>query len=415
MTAETSGTPGDPTATRRALLLLLACGCLISLVTFGLRGAFGLFTDPVSETHGWTRETFAIAMAIQNLCWGIAQPFAGALVDRFGPARVLAIGGVLYAAGLALMVVASDPAALHLSAGVLVGIGMGGASFTTVLSVFGKIVPPERRSWALGLATASGSLGQFLLVPLGQAFIDGYGWQGAGLWLAGFAALVPLLAGAFRGAKPDRTADPVPDIGLKATLGAAFGHRSYVLLVAGFFVCGFQLAFITIHLPPYLSDKGADPGLAAWAIGLIGLFNIAGAYLAGALGARWSKTALLSAIYFGRAAATVPFLLLPLSPATVLPYAAVMGLLWLSTVPLTSGLVAVMFGTRYMATLFGVVFFSHQLGSFTGVWLAADLYTRTGSYDVVWWLNVALALGAALLHLPIAERPAPRFAAAANA
>jgi MFS family permease len=402
----------DGAAVGRPLVLILVCGCLISLVTFGVRSSFGLFTWPISTTYGWSREIFALAMAIQNLAWGIGQPLGGALADRFGPARVLAGGGLLYSFGLALMAIGTTPGALHLSAGVLVGFGMGGASYIIVLAALGKLVPPERRSWALGLGTAAGSFGQFLIVPLGQACIAAYGWQVTALLMAGLAATVPLLASAFTGARPAPTIDAVPELGFAATLRAAFGHRSYLLLLAGFFVCGFQLAFVTIHLPPYLTDRGIDASLAAWAIALIGLFNIVGAYVAGVLGARHSNRLLLCAIYVGRAAVTALFMTLPITPASVLLFAALMGVLWLSAVPPTSGLIATMFGTRYMATLFGIVFLNHQVGSFTGVWLGGWLFERTGSYDVVWWLSVVLSLAAALVHLPIAERPAPRFAAA---
>ncbi len=398
-------------ATGRPLLLILACGCAISLLTFGLRGSFGLFTDPVSSSYGWSREVFAISMAIQNLCWGIGQPIGGALADRFGPARVLAVGGLFFACGLALMGYSTTPGSMHLTAGVMVGLGMGGASFITVLSALGKIVPPERRSWALGLGTAAGSLGQFLLAPLGQAFIAAYGWQTAALLLAVLAATVPLLALSFPGTAQPSGSGAEAGLSFGKTLRAAAGHGSYLYLVTGFFVCGFQLAFITIHLPSYLIDKGIGADVAAWAIGLVGLLNILGAYMAGVFGQRHSKRLLLSGIYLGRAVATALFITLPITPLSVLVFAAAMGLLWLSTVPLTSGLVAVMFGTRYMATLFGIVFFSHQLGSFAGVWLAGALYEATGSYDVVWWLCVALSLTAVILHLPIVEKPAPRFAA----
>lgn len=398
-------------AATRPLTLIVGCGCLISLLTFGLRSSFGVFTDPVSSDHGWSREIFALAMAIQNLAWGVAQPLGGMLADRFGPARVLAGGGAVYAFGIALMSASTTPGTMHLSAGLLVGLGMGGASFITVLSALGKIVPPERRSWALGLATAAGSLGQFLVVPLGQAFITAYGWQTAALLLASLAAAVPILAAAFAGAEPETTARAEPELSFGDTLRAAFGHGSYLLLLAGFFVCGFQLAFMTIHMPPYLVDRGIAPALAAWSLGVVGLFNIAGAYSAGVIGSRRSKKRLLTGIYLGRAIATALFITLPATPTSVLLFSAAMGLLWLSTVPPTSGLVAVMFGTRYMATLFGIVFFTHQLGSFVGVWLAGALYARTGSYETVWWLSVVLALVSALLHTPIAERPAPRFGA----
>ncbi|HEY8369648.1 MAG TPA: MFS transporter [Thermodesulfobacteriota bacterium] len=388
------------------LVLAIVCGCLASLITFGLRSSFGLFTAPLSADHGWTRDVFALAMAIQNLLWGVGQPIAGALADRFGVARVLAGGGALYALGVALTPYSTTPLALHATAGVLVGLGMGGASTMIVLAAFGRLAPPEYRSWALGIGTAAGSLGQFLVVPLAQAFISAYGWHTALLLLAGLVGLVPLLAPGLRKDAPAAAAPAAARTSLHEALRGAFGHASYLLLVAGFFVCGFQLAFVTVHLPPYLTDAGASPSLAAWAIGTVGLFNVAGSYASGVLGGRYSKRLLLSAIYFGRAVTTALFLLVPITPASVLLFAATMGLLWLSTVPLTSGLVAVMFGTRYMATLFGLVFFSHQVGSFVGVWLGGTLFERTGSYEVVWWLSVALSLAAALVHLPIAERPA---------
>lgn len=263
MAAGESIAPIRGASMRYPLVLILVCGCLISLLTFGLRSAFGLFMDPVSLSNGWSRDVFAFAMAVQNLAWGIGQPIGGALADRFGPARVLAGGGVLYAIGLALMAVSSSPGTLHLSAGMLVGLGMGGASYITVLAALGKIVPPEQRSWALGLGTAAGSLGQFLVVPLGQAFIAAYGWQVAAFLLASMAATVPLLAHAFAGSNnvTDQLAES--ELSFAKTLRSAFAHPSYILLVSGFFVCGFQLAFITIHMPPYLADRGLSPTLAA--------------------------------------------------------------------------------------------------------------------------------------------------------
>lgn len=409
----TAAKPAALRASANPLVLIVLCGCCISLLTFGLRSAFGLFTDPLSAAQGWSRDVFSLAMAIQNLAWGIGQPIGGMIADRYGPARAMAGGGIMYALGLALMAYSSTPGELHLSAGVLVGLGMGGASYITVLAALGKIVPPERRSWALGLGAAAGSLGQFLVVPLGQALIVAYGWQMAALLLAGLAATVPLLASAFAGAKGAAPAAQEVELDFATTLRAAFGHTSYVLLVTGFFVCGFQLAFITIHMPAYLSDHGVSPTLAAWAIGVIGLFNVFGAYFAGVIGTKHSKKYLLSWIYAGRGVVTILFITLPLSPTTLMLFAASMGILWLSTAPPTSGLVAVMFGTRYMGTLFGIVFFSHQIGSFLGVWLGGMLFETTGSYLIVWWMTVALAFAAALIHLPIVERPAPRFAEAA--
>jgi predicted MFS family arabinose efflux permease len=396
----------------RTPAVVVACGCLIALLTFGIRASFGLFTLPISEAHGWGREVFALAIAVQNLLWGAGQPFAGALADRFGSARVLAAGGVLYAVGVALMAVAATPLQMHLSAGVLIGLGLAGGSFTIVMAALARRVPPERRSWAMGIATAAGSLGQFVMAPLGQAFILAYGWQTALLILAAGAAIVPLLATAMVSSPSSLSSAGEIDLGLKETLARAFGHRSYLLLTAGFFVCGFHVAFITVHLPPYLLDVGADPRLAAWSIAIIGLCNVVGSYGAGVLGGRHSKRWLLASIYLLRSVAIALFVLLPVTTLSVLLFAAAIGILWLSTVPPTSGLVAVMFGTRYIATLFGVVFFSHQVGAFLGIWLGGLFFELYGSYDAVWWMSVALGLFAALIHLPIVERPAPRFAAA---
>ena len=411
--ASTTAAPLAAAPGWRTPAVVVACGCLIALLTFGIRSSFGLFTIPISDAHGWGREVFALAIAVQNLLWGARQPFAGALADRFGSARVLALGGLLYAAGVALMAVAATPLQMNLTAGVLIGLGLAGGSFTIVMAALARRVPPERRSWAMGVATAAGSLGQFLMAPLGQAFILAYGWQTALLLLAIGAAVVPLLATAMASSPAGLTSAGEVDLGLKETLARAFGHRSYLLLVAGFFVCGFHVAFITVHLPPYLMDVGADPRLAAWSIALIGLCNIVGSYGSGVLGGRHSKRWLLASIYFLRSVVIALFVLLPVTTVGVLLFAAAIGLLWLSTVPPTSGLVAVMFGTRYMATLFGVVFFSHQVGSFLGIWLGGLFFELYGSYDAVWWMSVALGLFAALIHLPIAERPAPRFAPAA--
>lgn len=375
----------------------------------------GLIIGPLSDTRGWGRDVFALAMAIQNLLWGAGGPIAGALTDRYGPAPVLAGGGLLYAAGLALMPFAESHAALYLTAGVLVGLGLSAASFGIIIAGFTRLLPPEKRTWSIGIATAAGSMGQFLFAPLGQAFIAGFGWQTALLLMGGSVLLVPVLAGVFPGPRSATSASaPVvtgANIGFAAAVRQAFQHRSYVLLVSGFFVCGFQLAFITTHLPPYLTAAGISPSLAAWALALIGLFNVIGSYSSGVLAGKVSKRYLLCANYFLRGISTAAFVLLPITPVTVVAYAAMMGLLWLSTVPPTSGLVAVMFGTRYMGTLYGFAFFSHQVGGFLGVWLGGVLYERTGSYDVVWWLSVALAMFATIVHWPISEQPAPSLAA----
>lgn len=401
---------GDPSG-MRALGALILCGCLIALITFGLRSIFGLFTDPVSGTHGWSREVFALAIALQNLFWGIAQPFAGALVDRFGAARVLAAGGVVFVLGVASMAFASSPIELHLGAGVLVGLGMGGASFVTVLGALARIVPESRRSWALGLATAAGSLGQFVFAPLGQGFIDAYGWQQAVVILAGIACLVPLMAFGFRGQaqSANEGLDQELDHGIAWALRSAFTHGSYWLLLFGFFVCGFQLGFIMVHLPPYLTDLDVSSSVVGWALALIGLANVVGSYGSGVLGARHSKRAILSFIYFGRAALITWFILTPTSVPSVVLFSVLAGVLWLSTVPVTSGLVAVMFGTRYMGTLFGIVFFTHQLGSFIGVWLGGALFELMGNYELIWWIVIGLGIFAGFVHAPIVEQRAPAF------
>lgn len=418
------GEAGKATGWWRATAFVVVCGCVISLVTYGLRTSFGLFAEPISEENGWSLEVFALAIAIQNLVWGVAQPFAGAIADRYGSARILAGGGVLYAAGVALMAVSPTPLSFNLTAGVVVGLGLAGGSFTIVIAALGRLVPEERRSWAMGLATAAGSLGQFAFAPLGQAFLSSYGPQTALLLLAGFAVAVPVLAGALRGESGAKEAgEEEPALSARETLRGAFGHGSFLLLVAGFFVCGFHIAFITTHLPAHLSAAAAQshgghgavhfgPGLAAWALALIGLANVVGSYTAGVLGGRYSKRLLLSWLYLARGVAIALFVTLPPTPVVVLSFAVAMGVLWLSTVPLTSGLVAVMFGTRYLGTLFGFVFFSHQVGAFLGVWLGGVAYERTGGFLPVWWAGVALAIIAAGLHWPIAERRAPRFSAA---
>jgi MFS family permease len=398
-----------------ALLVTLLAACVISLLSFGVRSAFGLFTDPLTRELGLTREVYAIAIAIQNIAWGVAQPLAGVIADRQGSRRVLLGGAVLYACGIAGMVFAATPADIYLTAGLLTGLGMGGASYITVLAALGRAMPEARRSWALGLGTAAGSLGQFVVVPLTQSVIAGGGWR-AGAWaMAGATALIVLAALLVRGDRP--AAKPASANGATAgeILFTALRHPSYLLLVLGFFVCGFQLAFITVHFPAYLADRGLGAGVASWAIAMVGLFNVGGAYLAGVWGGRHSKKNLLAGLYFGRAVVLLGFLLVPLSTASVLVFGAAMGLLWLSTAPLTSGLVATFFGTRYMASLFGLVFFSHQVGSFLGVYMGGYLFERTGSYDVVWWCCVGLSVLAGLVNLPIRERASQPFSRLAPA
>jgi predicted MFS family arabinose efflux permease len=384
--------------------IVIAAGCAIAIVTFGVRTSFGLFTAPLADLRGWDRETFALAIAVQNLLWGAGQPFAGAIADRYGAGRVLAVGGAVYALGVALMSTATTPASFVFSGGVLVGLGLSGGSFTIVIAAFARLVREDRRSWAMGLATAAGSMGQFLFAPLGQGLITAYGPATALLALSAFVALVPILAAALSGR--GEAEEDGAEVSSRAALRAAIAHPSYVLLTCGFFVCGFHIAFISTHLPPYLTDLGLSHSLAAWALALIGLFNVIGAYSAGILGGTYPKRLLLSAIYLGRGVAFALFVLVPASTATVLVFAAAIGLLWLSTVPLTSGLVALMFGTRHVGMLFGVVFLSHQVGAFIGALLGGAVYDRTGSYDLMWVLCILLSVGAAIVHLPIRERRA---------
>src|SRR5690606_11882511 len=390
----------------RAALIAIACGSLVVLLSFGIRSSFGLFLQPMSLDLGWGRETFALAMAIQNLLWGATQPFAGAIADRWGTARTVVMGGLAYALGVYLMSTTSSPLQLHFSAGVLVGFGLSGTGFAVVLAAVGRSVPAERRSMALGITTAMGSLGQFLMAPIGQAFLAAYDWQTA-LDLQALGALgMVLAAGGVRGR--------VASTGLgEQTIGEALGearrHAGYLYLTAGFFVCGWHLAFISVHLPAYLADGRLSTEVAAWCLALIGLFNVIGSYTAGVLGGRLSKKYCLSFLYSARSVVILLFIMLPLTVGSALAFSAAMGLLWLSTVPLTSGLVAQIFGPRYMATLFGIVFFSHQIGSFLGVWLGGYLYDTYGSYEVIWWLSIALGLISALLHWPIDERAVPRL------
>lgn len=404
--------PQQPRPAWRTPAVIITAGCLLALLSFGIRASFGLFLAPMSGDFGWGREVFAVAIAVQNLLWGLCQPVAGAVADRYGSGRVLAGGALIYAAGLFLMAGVSTPGALTLSAGVLVGVGISGASFAIVLAAFARLMPEDKRSWALGLGTAAGSAGQFCVAPLGQAFISAYGWSMA-LTLLGVMslAMVPLATALTGRAETGGTAHQSAGSALKE----AFKHPSYNLLTLGFFVCGFHIAFIQTHLPPYITDLGLDAGLAAWALAVVGGANIIGAYSSGMLGARYSKKYLLSGLYTARAAAIALFVLLPASELSVLLFAGAMGLLWLSTVPLTSGLVAQFFGTRHMAMLFGIVFFSHQVGAFLGVWLGGYFFDTTGSYDVVWWVSVALGLLAAALHWPIREAPVDRVTRLAGA
>jgi MFS family permease len=400
-------------ASWRTPAVILACGCLIGMIGFGPRSGLGFFLTPLSAANGWGRDVFALAMAIQMLLWGAAQPFVGAIADRYGAIPVLSIGAILYALGLASMAYSTTPAMLHLTAGVVIGFGLAGSSFTVVIGAFGKLMPPQWRSLAFGAGTAAGSFGQFLFSPIAVALIDNLGWQSA-LLIFGVTvlAIIPLsLALATPSETAPQAGAPRPQSVVQA-LVEAFGHRSYMLLVIGFFTCGFQVFFIAVHLPAYLVDRGLPAAVGGWAIATIGLFNIVGAIAAGWLSGFLPKRYILSFIYFGRAAAVLIYIMLPPSAITTLIFAAALGVFWLSTVPPTSGLIALMFGTRWLAMLFGFAFFSHQLGGFLGVWLGGVLFERTGSYDLVWWLSILLGLFSAVINLPIIEKPVVRPAVA---
>jgi len=411
MTTQAPATTASPW---RNPYLIVTAGCLMAILSFGPRATLGFFLQPMTQELSVGRDVFALAIAVQNLLWGAALPFVGAIADRYGTLLPLTIGGLIYSAGLALMAYSTSPAMLHASTGVLLGFGLAGASFTLVLAAFGKLLPESWRTISFGIGTAAGSFGQFLFSPLAVGLIESVGWHNTLLVFAGMVLLIiPLAFMVATSPQDSGQAGAARPQSFREALGEAFGHRSYVLLVIGFFTCGFHVAFITVHLPPYLVDKGLEAKWGGWVIALIGLFNIIGSISAGILGSRLPKRYLLSAIYTLRAVAIAAFLLVPISPTTALVFGAAMGVLWLSTVPLTSGLVALMFGLRYMATLFGFVFFSHQVGSFIGVWLGGYLYERTGSYDVVWWLSVGLGIFAALVNLPIVEKPVARLAPAA--
>ena len=388
---------------------VLIAGCLIAAVGFGARSSLGLFLEPMTQAHGWTRETFGMALALQNLFWGLGLPVAGMLADRWGAMRVIVLGAIAYATGLYLMGSAQTPTLLYLSAGVLSGLGIAFSAFSLALAAMVRVVGPERRSVVLGLGTAAGSFGQVVFSPLAQGFIGSLGWASALSMLALIVLSMVPLACLLPGRATASKDEPAIEQGLADALFEAFAHRGFVLLTTGFFVCGFHVAFITVHFPAYIADLGLNPAIGAWSISLIGLFNIAGSFLAGFVGQSWSKKYGLCIIYLSRAVLITILLLSPKTPLVILSFAACMGVLWLSTVPLTTGIIAQVFGIRYMATLFGIVFLSHQLGSFIGVWLGGVLYDHTGSYDGMWWAGVVLGVLAAVIHLPINERPLARL------
>ncbi len=388
---------------RLSLTTVLICGGGLVTLSMGLRHGFGLFQLPMVQAHwaqGWTRETFAIAIALQNLLWGITGPIAGAWADRFGALKVIVAGVILYASGLVVMALATHGLMFSIGAGVLIGCALSGTTYSIVYGVIGRTALPEKRSQALGIAAAAGSFGQFLMVPVEQSMISWFGWQQALLLLAAAALLMAPLALGLREPKQLVTAGGQS---IKQAIREAFANPSFRWLMAGYFVCGFQVVFIGVHLPAYIKDHGLEPTVAVVALALVGLFNVFGTYTAGQLGARLPKRYLLSFIYFTRAVFIIAFLALPLSPWSVYLFAAAMGLLWLSTVPLTNGVIAGIFGVQYLGMLGGFVFFSHQVGSFLGVWLGGYVYDKTGSYNLVWSITIALGVFAGLANLPIKE------------
>ena len=389
------------TPPRLSMTQVLVCGALIVTLSMGIRHGFGLWLQPITMDRGWSRETFAFALAVQNLAWGLAGPLAGMWADRFGAFRVLVVGSLLYAVGLAVMASATSGAGFLGGTGLLLGMAQAGTTYAVIYGVIARNVAPEKRSWAMGVAAAAGSFGQFLMVPVENWLIAGAGWQNA-LFILSLAALliIPL---AFGLKEPVQAASAGVQQSVGAALREAFGYRSFQLLMAGYFVCGFQVVFIGVHMPSFLKDEGLGAEVATVALALIGLFNVFGTYAAGALGQRLAKRHILAAIYLLRSVAIVLFISLPITPWGVYLFSAVMGLLWLSTVPPTNAIVAQIFGVRYMSMLGGFVFLSHQVGSFMGVWLGGRLYDSTGSYDVVWWIAVALGVAAALVNLPVRE------------
>lgn len=388
--------------------VLIASGIILSLA-MGVRHGFGFWLQPISQQHDWTRETFSLAMALQNLMWGVFGPFAGMVADRVGAARVVLAGALIYMAGLLWMATVADAGWFVLGSGLLLGGALACTAFGALSGIVGRMATDAQRSWAFGILGAAGSFGQFAMVPVEQLLIDGLGWQNAFYLLAALVVLV-MMPLAFMLREP--AYDAATQFGQQSigqAVREAFGHRSFQLLVAGYFVCGFQVVFIGVHLPAYLKDQGIiDPSVAVMALALIGLFNIFGSYYAGKLGGHLPKPWLLSGIYFARALIIAGFVFLPLSPLSVYLFAASMGLIWLSTVPLTNGVIASIFGVRYLSMLSGFVFFSHQLGSFLGVWLGGHLYTLEGSYHTVWMITIALGIAAGLLNLPVSEAPVVR-------
>ena len=407
------------TATRSVKTLsitqVLVCGAAIVTLSMGIRHGFGLWLQPITQAQGWTRETFAFAIAIQNLSWGVCGIFAGMLADKMGAFKVLLGGAVLYSLGLVGMALSPTGFLFTLTAGVLIGAAQAGTTYAVIYGIIGRNISADKRSWAMGVAAAAGSFGQFLMVPIESFLISNIGWQQALLILAGAVLLIMPLAFGLResgfagghAAKRDQT--------IVQALREAFKYPSFQLLMAGYFVCGFQVVFIGVHMPSYLKDKGLSPEVAGYALALIGLFNVFGTYTAGSLGQRMPKKNILVFIYFARAVVITAFIAAPLSPVSVYIFSSIMGLLWLSTVPPTNAAVAQIFGVAHLSMLGGFVFFSHQIGSFLGVWLGGVLYDRTGSYDIVWYITIALGIFAGLINLPVREAPIERAAPAQQA
>ena len=390
----------------------IAFACILLALNFGLRSSMGFFMAPISTEFQYGREVFAFSLALQNLCWGLFQPIAGAFADKYGTVKAVVIGALVYALGLYVTANADGVFGLNLGAGLLMGMGIAATGFGVVLPAMARMVSPEKRAFALGLGSAAGSAGQLLVIPVAQGFIEAYGWSTALLLMAASALMMVLLAFTFKGIKTSaQSTDDQDKQTMSEALKEASQHAHYWWLVIGFFVCGFQLAFITVHMPAFLTDQGFDESIAVASLALIGLFNIFGCLLSGSWSGKYSKKMLLTYIYALRAISIAAFMLLPMTAMNVYAFSIVTGLLWLATVPPTSGLVAQMFGLKYMGLLYGIVFLSHQLGSFSGVWLGGYLYDATGSYDVVWWMAAGIALLTAVIHVLIDERPVARVRA----
>ena len=391
-----------------SMLQVLICGATIVTLSMGIRHGFGLWLQPITQAQGWTRETFAFALAVQNLSWGVFGIFAGMAADRFGAFRVIVVGALLYGLGLVGMALSPTGLLFTLTAGVLIGAAQAGTTYAVIYGVIGRNISADKRSWAMGVAAAAGSFGQFLMVPVEGFLISGLGWKEALLVLSvGVLLIAPLALGLREGGFGGGQA-PKREQTIAQALREAFKYPSFQLLMAGYFVCGFQVVFIGVHMPSYLKDKGLSPQVASYALALIGLFNVFGTYIAGTLGQKIAKRKILATIYLSRAIVIAVFLAAPLSPLSVYIFASLMGLLWLSTIPPTNAVVAQIFGIQHLSMLGGFIFFSHQIGSFMGVWLGGYLYDRTGSYDIVWYIAIALGVFAALVNLPVRETPIVR-------